>query len=65
MRRVVRITSFRCRLLDERNLFDKHFVDALRYAGVLFDDSPAWCQVEVTQRQVGSRDHERTEIEVF
>lgn len=65
VRRLVRLTSYRCRLLDERNSFDKYFVDALVYAGILFDDSPVWAQIEVSQRLVHGKELERTEIEVF
>ena len=49
-RRFVRLTSIRKTLCDERNLFDKHFVDSLVDAGVLVDDSPRWVQVEVLQK---------------
>jgi hypothetical protein len=63
-RRLVRIKSFRLRVVDERNLFDKFFVDSLVYAGILFDDSPRWVKVEVEQVQCDSGHQERTEIEV-
>jgi hypothetical protein len=65
VRRLVRITSYRLRELDERNLWDKYVVDALRYAGVIFDDSPQWCQVEVHQIKVGKKSSERTEVEIY
>lgn len=58
------ITSYRCRLLDERNLYDKYFVDALQYAGAIYSDAPQWCKVEVRQYQVGNPGFERTEIEI-
>jgi len=61
-RRIVRITSYRRVLADERNLFDKHFVDALVRAKLLVDDSPQWCEVQVKQVQVGNAALERTEI---
>jgi hypothetical protein len=64
IRRLVRVTSYRFRLLDERNLFEKHFMDALVEAGVLVDDSPQWCKIEVRQEQVTSRVLERTTIEI-
>lgn len=64
VRRLVRYKSYRTRLCDERNLWDKHFTDALVEAGILFDDSPAWCQIEVEQIQVKDKAMERTEIEV-
>jgi hypothetical protein len=61
---VVRIKSFRTRLIDERNLYDKAITDALRYAGIIRDDSPQWCKVEVSQIRVGIKADERTEIDV-
>jgi hypothetical protein len=61
---VVRITSFRLRLLDERNLWDKYVVDSLVQSGLLRDDSPAWCKIEVSQTQVMRREEERTEIHI-
>jgi hypothetical protein len=62
--RVVRIKSFRTRLADERNLYDKYITDALVTAGILRDDSPKWCKVEVSQIRVGIKADERTEIEI-
>ena len=60
--RHVRITSYRVRLVDERNLWDKYVVDALVKAGLLRDDSPQWCKVEVFQRLVYSKADELTEV---
>lgn len=59
---LVRITSFRRVLCDERNLYDKHFVDALKEAGAFVDDSPAYVQVEVSQERVTAPHEERTVI---
>ena len=59
---LVRITSFRRRLCDERNLYDKHFVDALKEAGAFVDDSPQFVKVEVSQEQVQFANEERTLI---
>lgn len=59
---LIRITSFRRRLCDERNLYDKHFVDALKEAGAFVDDSPKFVQVEVIQKQVQFAYQERTLI---
>jgi hypothetical protein len=61
---LVRITSFRRKLCDERNLYDKHFVDALKEAGAFIDDSPAYVQVEVSQERVMSPHEERTVIQL-
>jgi len=59
---LVRLTSYRLRLCDERNLFDKHFVDALKEAGAFVDDSPKYVQVEVDQVKVEHAHEERTVI---
>jgi len=59
---LVRITSFRRCLCDERNLYDKHFVDALKEAGAFIDDSPRYVQVTVDQKQVEFPHEERTVI---
>lgn len=62
----VRIRSFRCKLLDPDNLIGgaKHFVDGLRYAGLIPDDSPDKITLEVTQEKV-AKNEERTEIEIL
>lgn len=62
--RVVRVTSYRTRLVDERNLWDKYLVDSLVRAQLLRDDSPQWCRVEVHQVKVGLKSDERTEVEI-
>jgi hypothetical protein len=59
---LVGITSFRRRLCDERNLYDKHFVDALTEAGAFADDSPEFVQVIVGQVKVEHAHEERTVI---
>ena len=64
VRRFVRVTSYRTCLLDERNLFDAYFVDALTYAGILFDDAPKWAEVKVSQELVSCPEYERTVIEI-
>jgi hypothetical protein len=61
---LIRITSLRMRLCDERNLYDKHFVDALKEAGCFVDDSPDYVKVEVRQEQVKNKADECTRIEV-
>ncbi len=58
----VRVTSFRLRLLDERNLWDKHFLDALVEAGVLRGDAVKDIAIEVTQEKVDHAYQERTEM---
>jgi hypothetical protein len=55
------VVSFRARLCDPDNLCPKYFIDCLRYAGLIADDSPECITLEV--RQVRCRRHEqRTEI---
>jgi len=65
VRSVVRVTSYRLRLLDERNLWDKHCVDALSKAGAIVDDSKKWATVHVGQVKVASAEEERTVIEIW
>jgi len=62
--RFVRVTSYRRVLLDERNLFDGYFIDALVRSGILFDDAPKHCKVDVLQIQVNVPEEERTEIDI-
>jgi hypothetical protein len=63
-KRLVRITSFRVRLLDEDNLVAKWHVDSLRYSGILHGDDPSQARIETRQQKVAHRHEERTEIEV-
>lgn len=58
----VLITSYRKRLLDPDNLCPKHFIDGLRYAGIIPNDRPQDITLQV--RQEKSKD-ERTEIEII
>lgn len=60
----VRVTSFRRRLTDQDNLAPKFFIDCLRYAGVIPDDSPQAIDYSITQVKVRKKEEERTEIEV-
>lgn len=62
---LVRVTSYRRRLLDEDNLIPKWHIDFLRQAGVLADDSPAHCHIETRQVKVNSKDKEHTVLEVL
>lgn len=61
---LVRVTSFRRRLLDEDNLAEKYFCDCARYAGLLQGDSPAEAQIEARQVKVARKENERTEVEI-
>ncbi len=63
-RAFVFITSFRRRLLDTDNLVGKYVVDSLRYAGLIFDDSPDQITLTVRQRKVAHKGEERTEVTI-
>ena len=65
-RHVVRICSFRRRLLDSDNLIggSKYFIDGLRHAGLIPDDRPQDITLEVCQEKVKRKEDERTEIEI-
>lgn len=62
---LVRVKSYRKRLLDEDNLCEKYFVDLLRNSGVIPSDAPGQTKIEVCQEKVGPKEPERTVIEVF
>ena len=62
---LVRVTSYRTRLLDEDNLVAKYHVDALRYAGVLASDAPQHTHIECRQVKVSKGQPEGTLIEVI
>ena len=61
---VLRITSHRTRLLDTDNLCPKYFIDALRIAGVIEDDTAEHLDLQLSQERVERRSQERTEIEI-
>ncbi len=58
------VTSFRCRLLDERNIWEHYAVDALTKFGVIFDDSTKWVEIKVQQVHIDNPVRERTVITV-
>jgi hypothetical protein len=62
---LVRIKSYRKRLLDEDNLCEKFHVDLCRYAGILPGDEAGTTKIEVCQEKVGPKEPERVVIEVF
>lgn len=62
---LVRVTSFRKRLIDEDNLCPKFAVDCCRYAGLLPDDAPGETKIECRQEKVGKEEDEHTVIEIF
>jgi hypothetical protein len=61
---LVRVTSFRRRLLDEDNLCEKFHVDCCRYAGLIPGDAACQTKIETGQVKVKDADDERTEIEI-
>lgn len=65
VRFLVRVTSFRVRLLDEDNLCEKYHVDCCRYAGVLPDDAPEKTSIEVSQQKVSRKEDERITIDIY
>lgn len=62
---LVRVTSFRRRLIDEDNLCEKYVVDCCRYAGLLPGDGPGQTKITVGQQKVGSEEAECTVVEIF
>ena len=62
---LVRVTSFRRRLLDEDNLAEKFTVDLCRYAGALPCDSAGETEIKVAQQKVGSKEPEFVRVEIF
>lgn len=61
-KRLVQLTSYRIRLLDEDNLCAKFHVDSLRYAGILPGDDPSQARIQTRQEKVAHKHQERTEI---
>jgi hypothetical protein len=61
---LVRVTSYRRRLLDEDNLCEKYHVDLCRYAGCVPTDAPGQTKIEVSQIKVKTKEEERTEVVV-
>ena len=63
---VVRIISFRTRLLDADNLVggSKYFTDGLRYAGLIPGDAETQIRLEVRQEKVQTKQDEHTRIEI-
>lgn len=60
----VRITSCRRRFVDPDNLFVKYLVDALRYEGLIPNDSSADIILELHQQKVFLIDGEMTVVEL-
>jgi hypothetical protein len=62
---LVRVTSFRRRLLDEDNLAEKYHVDCCRYAGLIYQDCPGQAKIEVSQQKVGQKEPEFVKVEII
>lgn len=62
---LVSIRSFRTRLLDPDNAVPKFFIDCLRYAKIIEDDTSKHIKLDYEQFKVKKRTEERTEIEVL
>lgn len=62
---LVRVTSFRKRLLDYDNLCEKYHVDCCRYAGIVPADDPTQTEIEVRQVKTLKGEDEFTRVEVF
>lgn len=62
---LVRVKSYRKRLLDEDNLCEKYHVDLCRYSGALLGDEAGRTKIEVCQEKVGSKEPERVVIEIY
>jgi Tfp pilus assembly protein PilP len=64
VRYVIRVTSYRRRLLDTDNLCEKYHIDALRYAGIIHSDAADQALIETRQIKVKRADEEKTVIEI-
>lgn len=60
----VGITSVRRRLIDPDNLCPKYFIDCLRYAGLIRDDSPGEVEIQTAQRLPAPGEEEHTLIDI-
>lgn len=61
----LRIVSVRKRLCDPDNIVAKWTIDALRYAGIIPDDTPEILTLEITQRKRAKGEAEHTLIELW
>lgn len=62
---LVRVRSYRRKLLDRDNLFPKYFIDACRYSGLIRDDTARLVLIDCDQEKVETEEEERTEIELL
>ena len=61
---LVRVASFRRRLLDPDNLCPKYFIDACRYAGLIRDDTAEAIEFSCGQIKVKTKAEEKTVITI-
>ena len=61
---LIRVTSVRCRLLDEDNLCVKLVVDCCRYAGLIPGDSAGEAKIEAVQRKIAKGETPHTIVEI-
>lgn len=64
-RRTIIVGSYRRRLLDFDNIAVKYFIDSLRYAKLITDDTTKHIDLKVFQEKVKTKQEERTEIEIL
>lgn len=62
---LVRVTSYRKRLLDYDNLCEKYHIDCLRYAGLIPGDAPGTTEIEVREEKIEPGAAERVRIEIY
>lgn len=58
----ISVTSFRRRLCDPDNICPKYFIDCLRYAEIIEDDTAEHITLQVSQEKVKTKGEERTEL---
>ena len=63
--RGITVSSYRARLCDPDNLCVKPFIDALRYCGVISDDTSLHVAITIKQYKVKTRKEERTVIDII
>lgn len=63
-KRAVSITSYRVRKCDVEGLCGKWHLDALRYAGLIHDDTEEDITYQIQQKKVASKKEEKTLIEI-
>jgi hypothetical protein len=61
---LVRITSYRQRLLDIDNLMPKWHLDCCRYGNLIPDDNPKAIEFSCSQIKVARKTDQRTEVEI-